>query len=867
VGEPRPPDPGDEAPVTDGAAASPPFGHLPEMSAGGNDEAVLVIAGMHRSGTSLMASVFGGAGVHIGDRLDGPGQGNPWGHFEDLEFQEFQDRVLRRVGKTFLTATPADLNQPTAEELEEARALVARRRGHRLWGWKDPRTCLFLEFWHPLLDQPRYVFVYRHPVEVALSLLRRGAEVDLQALENPAVSLEAWRVHNQAILDFYRRHPDRCVLGHIRTLTADLDRCIATCATKLDLALASGGVCRLYHAEDLSEVHVPLRALATLRRLMPEVTALYRRLEEAADLPDAAVSRPPTVRPQHRGAAGAELRIGAASDVGLAREVLGCLARLDLETVLAGKAALDAVRRRHIQALEAQRREILARSADSRAEQERLGVCLEQALRQTAALEAQHRLAQAQVIEQVTQNAGLRAEVALLERGRMDLEARIGQAQDRLLAATAQAAAAEARAGQLAERLATSIEEARQRVAEVEAAAAASAAALAETLASMNAENVGLREREARHHHEQRELATSIEKARQCTGDAEAAAAAYQARARELEASAAALAETLASVNAENAGLRQGEVLLHHEHREQATSIEEARRRIAEVEAVAAAYQARAGELETSAALLAQERDDKERLLVAMVQTRVWRAAQKWYAVKRAASRLFAPDVPTGPARTNGSSGGPMRDLSRYIEIAKTIPGWRTGADAAELARVSFELPDDAVIVEVGVFLGRSTVLLAGPRRLRGSGKVYGVDPFDLSGDSFSVPHYENILAQIGGGSPEERCLEYIRRAGLSEWIEVRRGVADEVAADWSQPIDLLLLDGDQSPAGARAAYDSWLPFLKIGGVIALGNVRSGRYEEGHDGNRRLADTEVKPPRFEDIRIFPSMVFAKKATA
>src|SRR5439155_264773 len=69
------------------------------------------------------------------------------------------------------------------------------------------------------------------------------------------------------------------------------------------------------------------------------------------------------------------------------------------------------------------------------------------------------------------------------------------------------------------------------------------------------------------------------------------------------------------------------------------------------------------------------------------------------------------------------------------------------------VARASLALGHNPVIVEIGVFLGSCTVLLAGPRRRCGSGIVHCVDPFDGSGDAFSVPHYRRILDSLGGGS------------------------------------------------------------------------------------------------------------------
>jgi MMP 1-O-methyltransferase len=195
-----------------------------------------------------------------------------------------------------------------------------------------------------------------------------------------------------------------------------------------------------------------------------------------------------------------------------------------------------------------------------------------------------------------------------------------------------------------------------------------------------------------------------------------------------------------------------------------------------------------------------------------------------------------------------------MRDIDEIVSGAEAVPGWTEGEDARAVALASYALPDDATIVEVGVYMGRSTVLLAGARRLRGSGIVHCVDPFDCSGDAFSVPHYLEGLRATGLDSLEVAFRRQIASSGLDRWIEVHRGTALEVAAGWSDPIDLLLLDADQSPAEARATYEAWLPFLERGGTIVLLNSGDREYAEGHDGYRRLAVDEILEPRYRDIR-------------
>jgi predicted O-methyltransferase YrrM len=199
-----------------------------------------------------------------------------------------------------------------------------------------------------------------------------------------------------------------------------------------------------------------------------------------------------------------------------------------------------------------------------------------------------------------------------------------------------------------------------------------------------------------------------------------------------------------------------------------------------------------------------------------------------------------------------------------YIKISASTPGWMEGQEAIAVYEASYALDDNAVIVELGAFFGRTTVLLAGARKLRGSGKVHSVDPFDCSGDAVSVPQYHRILEQQGGGSLRTHFDENLRRAGLSDWVEVRQARASDAAAHWETPVDLLLLDGDQSPRGAREAYEAWIPHLRQGGILILGNSISRDYAEGHDGYRRLVVEEVVCGEFADIRQVGFGTFARK---
>src|SRR5690349_1726431 len=183
-------------------------------------------------------------------------------------------------------------------------------------------------------------------------------------------------------------------------------------------------------------------------------------------------------------------------------------------------------------------------------------------------------------------------------------------------------------------------------------------------------------------------------------------------------------------------------------------------------------------------------------------------AAWKLSGLLQSPRHLRAVEVSGARRRSQAMETTPMNELESlapFLRISEQLPGWIRGEEAEGLALTSLALPGSPVIVQIGTFFGSATVLLAGARRLRGTGKVHCVDPFDCSGDDFSVPHYRRLLAEAGNGPLRSHFESNIRLAGLEDWIEVHTGRAEEMIHGWTTSIDMLALGGDQSPAGARA--------------------------------------------------------------
>ena len=148
---------------------------------------------MHRSGTSLLASVLHALGFSLGQDLYPPDIHNPAGYFEDRECMSIQERILETLGqlwhgeKGMLPFPPSwwkeERVRPLVQQLE---AWLDRRMAEEdaPWAFKDPRTTRFLGLWRELFAArnilPRYVLAIRDPAEVVASEVRRDGVPDSQ---------------------------------------------------------------------------------------------------------------------------------------------------------------------------------------------------------------------------------------------------------------------------------------------------------------------------------------------------------------------------------------------------------------------------------------------------------------------------------------------------------------------------------------------------------------------------------------------------------------------------------------------------------------------------------------------------------------
>jgi hypothetical protein len=157
---------------------------------------ILVIVGMHRSGTSLITNWLEKCGLEVGERLEAATPSNLDGHFEDLEFKIMHEEVLTSKNlpaSGLVEVHDVDLSVYQTEKLKSI--INVKNNLYDQWGWKDPRTCLFLDTYRQLLPGSKYLVILRDYQSVIDSLLRRDfLEIDKRRVSRHLLSKLIWNV-------------------------------------------------------------------------------------------------------------------------------------------------------------------------------------------------------------------------------------------------------------------------------------------------------------------------------------------------------------------------------------------------------------------------------------------------------------------------------------------------------------------------------------------------------------------------------------------------------------------------------------------------------------------------------------------------
>jgi predicted O-methyltransferase YrrM len=166
-------------------------------------------------------------------------------------------------------------------------------------------------------------------------------------------------------------------------------------------------------------------------------------------------------------------------------------------------------------------------------------------------------------------------------------------------------------------------------------------------------------------------------------------------------------------------------------------------------------------------------------------------------------------------------------EFSRWLN---DIPGFLAAEEAMLLYSLARETRVPGRVVELGSYLGLSTVFLAVGTRERGDGSLPVIAVDHHTGSSEHQPgqaYFDSTLANAAGDGIDtySRFLENIRAAGLERWVEPWRCTTRAAANRFCGKIRLLFVDASHELELVAADVNAWTPHLAPGGLLCIHDV------------------------------------------
>jgi len=252
------------------------------------DQTIVIVLGMHRSGTSTITRGLLALGVDLGTRMLGSAEDNPRGFWENRAIVNLNEAILAELGSSWDGLGLIDWNRVPEVRKQDlcrraCRAVVQEFGNSRTIAFKDPRTSRLLPVWQDACSalglHDRYAIVLRNPVSVARSLeVRNGFSYEKSHM--------LWLLHVVPALLLTHGKP-RCIV--------DYDRLIESPAAALlhvsdALGLPSDDVAAAalqefeteFVSKDLRHSVYDTGAVASETSAPLYVSALYSELKNAA---------------------------------------------------------------------------------------------------------------------------------------------------------------------------------------------------------------------------------------------------------------------------------------------------------------------------------------------------------------------------------------------------------------------------------------------------------------------------------------------------------------------------------------------------------------------------------------------------------
>jgi predicted O-methyltransferase YrrM len=153
------------------------------------------------------------------------------------------------------------------------------------------------------------------------------------------------------------------------------------------------------------------------------------------------------------------------------------------------------------------------------------------------------------------------------------------------------------------------------------------------------------------------------------------------------------------------------------------------------------------------------------------------------------------------------------------------IPTYTLSKELIMLYKLSNSLNSSAILVEIGSYIGASSLLIA--KAIDKSSKLYCVDTW--MNDAMTEGNWDSFLIF-------DRNINSVK----DRIIPIRSKSVD-AADNFNYLIDFIFIDGDHSYSGVKADVEAWFPKLKPGGIIVMHDVGWA------EGVQKVISEDIKP--------------------
>ncbi|MGA3524525.1 class I SAM-dependent methyltransferase [Melissospora conviva] len=169
----------------------------------------------------------------------------------------------------------------------------------------------------------------------------------------------------------------------------------------------------------------------------------------------------------------------------------------------------------------------------------------------------------------------------------------------------------------------------------------------------------------------------------------------------------------------------------------------------------------------------------------------------------------------------------PVAPDAQLLAAAQAAPGFMPADEGRALCDAALATAVDGPFLEVGSWLGKSTLYLAAAARPRGR-QVVTVDHHRGSEEHQPGWEYHDPTLVDPEVGRIDTLPGFRRTVAVAQAEDVVVAVvtrAETLAGLWGTPVSFLFLDGSHTDESAQRDLHCWAPHLAIGGLLAIHDV------------------------------------------